>query len=98
MKKNMKKISFAIFALLASFAFTSCDDSYNEGLMPPMTSPEETPQTVAFGNGAVQAISTIDLAAIEGDVVKLCNITAPTVKIIVFHKLSSAEPALKMFT
>lgn len=75
----MKKISFAIFALLASFAFTSCDDSYNEGLMPPMTSPEETPQTVAFGNGAVQAISTIDLAAIEGDVVKLCNITAPTV-------------------
>lgn len=78
-RKIMKKISFAIFALMASIAFTSCDKSYNDGLMPPMTSPEETPQTVAFGNGAVTSVATIDLATIEDDVVKVCNIIAPTV-------------------
>ena len=78
-RKIMKKISFAIFALMASIAFTSCDKSYNDGLMPPMTSPEETPQTVAFGNGAVTSVATIDLATIEDDVVKVCDIIAPTV-------------------
>ena len=75
----MKKIFFAAFAILSSFALTSCDEDYNEGLMPPMTSPAETPQTVAFGNGAVTEVATIDLAQVTGDVVKLCNITAPTV-------------------
>ncbi|MBQ9667282.1 MAG: DUF5115 domain-containing protein [Prevotella sp.] len=75
----MKKIFFAAFAILSSFALTSCDEDYNEGLMPPMSSPAETPQTVAFGNGAVTTVSTIDLAAVEKDLVKVCNITAPTV-------------------
>lgn len=75
----MKKIFFAAFALLSSFALISCDDDYNEGLMPPMTSPEETPQVVAFGNGAVTALGTIDLATVTADVVKLCNIVPPTV-------------------
>ena len=41
----MKKIFFAAFAILSSFAFISCDDDYTDGLMPPMTSDPETPQT-----------------------------------------------------
>ena len=75
----MKKIFFATFTLLSVFVLISCDKDYKDGLMPPMTSPEETPQTVAFGNGAVSAVSTIDLASITGDMVKVCNFQKPTV-------------------
>lgn len=75
----MKKIFFATFALMSLIAFTSCDKDYTEGLMPPMTSPEEEPQTVAFGNGAVTPVGTINLADVTGDVVKVCSIVAPTV-------------------
>ena len=73
----MKKIFFATFALLSSVALTSCDDDYNEGLMPPMTSAEETAQTV--GSLAVAAVPTIDLATVSADLVKVCNITAPAI-------------------
>ncbi len=65
--------------LLASVALTSCDQDFNEGLAGPLTSPAETPQTVAFGNGAVAEVPAINLADVTADLVKVCNITAPTV-------------------
>ena len=65
--------------LLASVALTSCDQDFNEGLAGPLTSPAETPQTVAFGNGAVTEMPAINLADATGNMVKVCNITAPTV-------------------
>lgn len=45
---------------------------------------------MAFGNGAVGTVSTIDLAAVEGDMVKVCTIAAPTV--------SDADAALSSMT
>ena len=96
----MKKIFFAAFAILSSFALTSCDEDYNEGLMPPMSSPAETPQTVAFGNGAVTEVATINLAYVKTDVVKLCNITAPTVSdpdaTLVGYTLTIGDNVLEM--
>jgi hypothetical protein len=75
----MKKIFFAAIALMSSIAFTSCNQDFMDGIAGPLTSPEETPQTVAFGNGAVTEVPAIDLAKVTSDVVKVCNITAPTV-------------------
>lgn len=66
--------------LLASFAFVACEnEDFNEGIAGPLTSAPETPQTVAFGNGAVTEVATINLADVESEAVKVCNITAPTV-------------------
>ena len=76
----MKKILFASIALLSSFALTSCDEDYNDGLANPMTSAPETPQTVAFGNGAVTTLGTaVKLADAASDQVQVCSIVAPTV-------------------
>lgn len=75
----MKKIFFAAFAILSSFAFISCDDDYTDGLMPPMKSDPETPQTVAFGNGAITEVAAINLADVASELVQVCQITAPTV-------------------
>ncbi|MBR1484862.1 MAG: DUF5115 domain-containing protein [Prevotella sp.] len=72
----MKKIFFATFALLSGLALTSCDKDYTEGLEPPMSSPEETAQTVGSLN--ISPVATIDLATVTGDMVKVCNFTAPT--------------------
>lgn len=75
----MKKIFFAAFALLSSFALTSCDQDFMEGIAGPLTSPEETPQTVAFGNGAITEMATINMADVTGETVQVCQIKAPTV-------------------
>ena len=75
----MKKIFFAAFAILSSFAFISCDDDYTDGLMPPMTSDPETPQTVAFGNGAITEVAAINLADVASELVQVCQIKTPTV-------------------
>ena len=75
----MKKIFFAMIALLSSIAFTSCDQDFMDGIAGPLTSPEETPQTVAFGNGAVTEVPVINRANVTTEAVKVCNITAPTV-------------------
>lgn len=75
----MKKIFFAAFALLSSFALISCDEDYTEGILPPQTSDPEAPQTVAFGDGAVTELTTINLADVTEDMVQVCQITAPTV-------------------
>lgn len=68
-----------MIALLSSIAFTSCDQDFMDGIAGPLTSPEETPQTVAFGNGAVTEVPVINLANVTTEAVKVCNITAPTV-------------------
>ena len=75
----MKKIFFATIALLSSIAFTSCDQDFMDGIAGPLTSPDETPQTVAFGNGSITEVPTINLADVTGETVKVCDIKAPTV-------------------
>lgn len=61
--------------LLASFAFVACEnEDFNEGIAGPLTSAPETPQTVAFGNGAVTEVATINLADVESEAVKVCKI------------------------
>ena len=75
----MKKILFASIALLSSIAFTSCDQDFNDGIAGPLTSPEEKPQTVAFGNGAITPVATINMADVTSETVQVCQIQAPTV-------------------
>ena len=78
-EKNMKKIFFAAFALISVFALTSCDQDFNDGIAGPLTSDDETAQTVAFGSGAITEVATINLADEADDTVKVCQIQAPTV-------------------
>ena len=75
----MKKILFASIALLSSIAFTSCDQDFMDGIAGPLTSDPETPQTVAFGNGSITEVSTINLADVASELVQVCQIKAPTV-------------------
>ena len=75
----MKKILFASIALLSMVAFTSCDQDFTDGIAGPLTSDPETPQTVAFGNGAISEVSVINLAEVTSETVQVCKITAPTV-------------------
>ena len=74
----MKKILFASIALLSSIAFTSCDQDFMDGIAGPLTSDPETPQTVAFGNGSITEVSTINLADVASELVQVCQIKAPT--------------------
>lgn len=74
----MKKILFATIALLSSIAFTSCDQDFNDGIAGPLTSPDETAQTVTFGNGAISEVGTINLAEVTSETVQVCKLTAPT--------------------
>ena len=75
----MKKILFASIALLSAIAFTSCDQDFLDGIAGPLTSDPETPQTVAFGNGAITEVSVINLAEVTSETVQVCKIKAPTV-------------------
>ena len=75
----MKKILFASIALLSSITFTSCDQDFMDGIAGPLTSDPETPQTVAFGNGSITEVSTINLADVASELVQVCQIKAPTV-------------------
>ena len=75
----MKKILFASIALLSMVAVTSCDQDFTDGIAGPLTSDPETPQTVAFGNGAISEVSVINLAEVTSETVQVCKITAPTV-------------------
>ncbi|MBR5655689.1 MAG: DUF5115 domain-containing protein [Prevotella sp.] len=75
----MKKILFASIALLSSIAFTSCDQDFMDGIAGPLTSAPETPQTVAFGNGSITEVATINLAEVANELVQVCQIKAPTV-------------------
>ena len=75
----MKKILFVSIALLSMVAFTSCDQDFLDGIAGPLTSDPETPQTVAFGNGAITEVSVINLAEVTSETVQVCKITAPTV-------------------
>ena len=75
----MKKILFASIALLSMVAFTSCDQDFLDGIAGPLTSDPETPQTVAFGNGAITEVSVINLAEVTSETVQVCKIKAPTV-------------------
>ena len=57
---NMKKIFFGSLVLLVSM-LTACSDDYGWDATP-QTSPEETAQTVSFGDGSVTEANPIDLA------------------------------------
>lgn len=59
--------------------FTACDDSNYGWEGSPLSSPEETPQTVTFGDGSVTEVNPIDLATVTMDEVQVARITAPTV-------------------
>ena len=60
-------------------AFTSCDQDFTDGIADPLTSDPETPQTVAFGNGAISEVSVINLAEVTSETLQVCKIKAPTV-------------------
>ena len=68
-----------MIALMASVALTSCDQDFNEGIASPLTSPDEQEQTVAFGNGSITEVATINMADVTGETVKVCEVKAPTV-------------------
>ena len=67
-----KKILFGI-ALVASLA--ACTDDYKDWLFPQVV---DQPETVSFGNGSVTTLGTIDFNTVTEEMVKVCNITAPT--------------------
>ena len=68
----IKKILFGIafVALLAS-----CSEDFKD-----WTEPQSNPQgtVVTFGNGTISPVAVIDFAEVTEDLVKVCDITAPT--------------------
>jgi len=58
---------------------TACNQDFNDDIASPLTSDAETAQTVAFGNGAVKSVGTINLNETKADSVQVCEITEPTV-------------------
>ena len=67
-----KKILLGM-ALVASLA--ACTDDYKDWLTPQVVN---QPETVSFGDGSVSTVGTIDFNAVTDEMVKVCNITAPT--------------------
>ena len=68
----IKKI-LSLIAFVASVA--ACTDDYKD-----WTSPQVVPQPaqVAFGDGSVSTVGVIDFNSVTAELVKVCNITAPT--------------------
>lgn len=68
------KIKSYLLAGLATFALTSCDESFNDWTEQAANMQGET---VAFGNGAVKAVALIDFSQIDEntDSVQVCEIT-----------------------
>ena len=68
----IKKI-LSLIAFVASVA--ACTDDYKD-----WTSPQAVPQPaqVAFGDGSVSTVGVIDFNSVTAELVKVCNITAPT--------------------
>lgn len=73
----LKKILFGFAAMLS---LAACTGDYTDWAEPQHN---DQPATVAFGNGSVAEVSTIDLATIADgqELVKVCNITAPTASV-----------------
>ena len=68
----IKKI-LSLIAFVASVA--ACTDDYKDWLSPQVV---PQPETVAFGDGSVSTVGVIDLNNVTADLIKVCNITAPT--------------------
>ena len=68
----IKKI-LSLIAFVASVA--ACTDDYKD-----WASPQVVPQPaqVAFGDGSVSTVGVIDFNSVTAELVKVCNITAPT--------------------
>lgn len=76
----MKKIFIA--SLLLATTLTACDENFLDGIASPQTSEQEAAETVAFGNGSVTSVPTIDFATEafkNADSVAVCKFTTPTV-------------------
>ena len=67
-----KKILLGM-ALVASLA--ACTDDYKDWLTPQVVN---QPETVSFGDGSISTVGTIDFNTVTDEMVKVCNITAPT--------------------
>ena len=69
----MIKKRLSLIAFVASV--TACTDDYKDWL-----SPQAIPQPtqVAFGDGSVSTVGVIDFNSVTTELVKVCNITAPT--------------------
>ena len=68
----IKKI-LSLIAFVASVA--ACTDDYKDWLSPQVV---PQPETVAFGDGSVSTVGVIDLNNVTAELIKVCNITAPT--------------------
>ncbi len=68
-----KKIFLAI-AFVAS-VLVSCTDDYKDWADPQTVG---QPETVSFGDGSISTVGVIDFNSVTDEVVKVCNITAPT--------------------
>lgn len=91
---NMKKIFFGSLVLLVSM-LTACSDDYGWDATP-QTSPEETAQTVSFGDGSVTEANPIDLANLTMTDVQVCRIVAPSVTdkgTSTTYKINFTDPA-----
>jgi len=72
------KIKSYLLASLAFFALASCDESFNDWTEQASNTQSET---VAFGNGTIEAVDAIDFANLDDatDSIQVCKITkAPT--------------------
>lgn len=75
----MKKISLYTFLLLSALTtFTACNEDFNEDVAAPQSWKQEDGKTVTFSATAASA-TTIDLATVTTDSVKICSFTAPAV-------------------
>lgn len=84
----MKKVVLSSL-LMAVTMLTSCDGDYGWDAQP-QSSSEETMQTVAFGDGSVTEVPTINLGEIKTELVKVCDIKA--------IEISDPEASLKGYT
>ncbi|MBR5715435.1 MAG: DUF5115 domain-containing protein [Bacteroidales bacterium] len=71
-----KKFLYAV--VLGAAAFAACTDDYKDW-SEPKSVPQESP--VSFGDGSVSSVGTIDFRTLEAEMVKVCNINAPTASV-----------------
>ena len=69
----MTKKILSLIAFVASVA--ACTDDYKDWVSPQVV---PQPESVAFADGSVSTVGVIDFNSITAELVKVCNITAPS--------------------
>ena len=64
-----------LLGLALVFSMAACTDDYKDWATPQVV---PQPATVSFGDGSISTVGVIDFNSVTDELVKVCNITAPT--------------------